>query len=144
MFTPEQVRVYRSLELRYPEHDAPRKVSAPSGSEFDAPILDGLYFVIGEAEDIDCGGECGQTHRQYFIIPPIPNPNTGEFEAMGSLFGDGPVIENTYGESMWVPESMTLSWSSPVEPEDWPDETTPERVVIEGVEDPWADDGFLY
>lgn len=123
MFTHEQVRTYRSLELRYPEHEAPRKLSAPLSEDDPTTLADGLYFVIGDDEQIDCGGKCGQEHKSYYLIEPING------EPLGSLFGDGPIISNTFGESMMEP--FTLDNAVEVVAEDWPNQS------VEVESDPW-------
>jgi hypothetical protein len=124
MFTPEQVRAYQSLEVQYPYHLPPRKLTDPLG-------LSGLYFVIGEVEDMDCGGECGQEHVEYVVIEPIGA------EILDSPLSGKPFVTNTFGESMVLGGfAMTNPEVESVEVEDWP----VQDATVES--DPWLGQDF--
>lgn len=119
MFTPEQVRRYRSLEEQYPEHLAPRK-----GADDDGLVA--IYFVVADVTDeVDCGGACGRVHESYVVI--IPNG-----EVIGGMFSET-IISGTFGESLVLPKGLQLNGGRAVavDAEDWP-------VQSEAVEaDPW-------
>lgn len=119
MFTPEQVRAYRSLEVQYPDHLPPRKLTDDAG-------VSGLYFIIGEVQDMDCGGECGQEHIEYLVIEPI------EGQVLDNPLTNSPFVSNSFGEAMVLAEfAITGPRVEAVEVEDWPAQT------VEVESDPW-------